>query len=76
MPPPKPSVEGARDRQVRHEIRQIVRAVGDLGPVSPDRLAEAVGARYWEDGRFDRAVAYAVTDGVVVRDAEGLLQKL
>ncbi len=73
MPPPKPSTEGRRDRQVFHEMGQIVRAIEDDGPCSPEQLALLVGARYWEAGRFDRALAFAVADGLVVRDAEGLL---
>lgn len=73
MPPPKPSSEGPRDRQVVHETRKIVRAVRELGPVSREDLAAAVGAAYWEDDHFDKALAYAVADGLVVRAADGLL---
>jgi hypothetical protein len=73
MPPPKPSTEGARDRQSRQEVRQLTRAIADLGPTTPERLADAVGARYWEAGRFEQALAYAVTDGVVVRGTDGML---
>jgi hypothetical protein len=74
MPPPKPSTEGKRDRQVFHEMGQIVRAVEAVGPVTPEELATTVGATYWEPGRFDRALAFAVADGLVVRNAEGRLQ--
>lgn len=74
MPPPKASTEGPRDRQVFHEMGQIVRAIEDSGPCTPDDLAGLVGARYWEAGRFDRALAFAVADGLVVRDADGKLQ--
>ena len=73
MPPPKPSTEGGRDRHVQHELRQVARAVGAEGPISPDDLARLVGAAYWEPGRFDRAVAFALADGLVHRTAEGLL---
>jgi hypothetical protein len=73
MPPPRPSTEGARTRHVRDEIRQIGRAVAELEPVSPADLAGALGARYWESGRFDEALLLAVRDGVIVRDAQGLL---
>lgn len=69
MPPPKPSTEGPRDRQVAHEMRKIVRALRALGPTDRDRLAEAVGAAYWEDGTFEKALVYAVTDGLVVKDS-------
>ena len=30
MPPPKPSTEGPRDRQVFHEMGQIVRAIDGM----------------------------------------------
>jgi hypothetical protein len=73
MPPPKASTEGIRDHQTRHEIGQVKRAVADLGPVSPADLAAALGARYWDTGRFDEAVRLAIRDGVVVRDTDGLL---
>ena len=71
MPPPKPTTEGPRDRQVFHEMGQIVRALEIEGPQAPDRLAEIVGARFWEQDRFERALAIAASDGLVVRTAEG-----
>ena len=74
MPPPKPSTEGRRDRQVFHEMGQIVRAVEHNGPVQPDGLATLVGATYWEQGRFERALALAVADGLLVRGEGGVLQ--
>lgn len=73
MPPPKPSTEGRRDRQVFHEMGQIVRALEHEGPMVTDDLERAVGARYWEAGRFDRAVSFAVADGLVVKTADGSL---
>ena len=73
MPPPKASTEGRRDRQVFHEMGQIVRALEEEGPQTPERLAEIVGARFWEKSRFDRALALAASDGLVVRTAEGTL---
>ena len=71
MPPPKPSTEGRRDRQIFHEMGQIVRALEQEGPQTPERLAEIVGARYWEATRFERALAFAVADGLAVRTANG-----
>jgi hypothetical protein len=71
MPPPKASTEGRRDRQVFHETGQIVRALEEDGPQTPERVAEIVGARFWEANRFDRALALAAADGLVVRTAEG-----
>jgi len=73
MPPPRASTEGKRDRQVFHEMGQIVRAIEVNGPQPPERLAELVGAAYWESGRFDRALAFAVQDGLVYRTSDGLL---
>jgi hypothetical protein len=74
MPPPKPSTEGRRDRQVFHEMGQLVRAVEHNGPCPPDHLATLVGAPYWEQDRFERALALAVADGLLVRGEGGVLQ--
>ena len=74
MPPPKPTTEGRRDRQVFHEMGQLIRAVEHRGAMPPDELATTVGAAYWEPDRFDRALAFAVADGLLVRDGEGRLQ--
>ena len=73
MPPPKPSTEGPRDRQVTNETHQLVRALQAHGPQSPEDLALRVGAPYWETGRFERALQYALADGLVVRTADKLL---
>ncbi len=73
MPPPKPSTEGKRDRQVFHEMGQIVRALEAAGPQQPDQLAALVGATFWEPHRFDRALALAVADGLVFRTDDGAL---
>jgi hypothetical protein len=74
MPPPKATTESPRDRQVFHEMGQIVRALEDRGPQRPEELEQLLGAAYWEHGRFDRALALAAADGLVVRDPEGRLQ--
>jgi hypothetical protein len=73
MPPPKASTEGKRDRQVFHEMGQLVRALEVNGPQSPERLFELVGAAYWEHDRFDRALAFVVQDGLAYQTSEGLL---
>jgi hypothetical protein len=73
MPPPKASTEGKRDRQVFHEMGQIVRALEANGPQSPGDLAVLVGAAYWEHDRFDRALAFVVQDGLAHRTPEGQL---
>lgn len=73
MPPPKPTTEGPRDRQIGHETHQIVRALQAHGPQSPEDLAVRVGAPYWETARYERALAFAQADGLVVRMADGRL---
>jgi hypothetical protein len=73
MPPPKPSTEGRRDRQVFHEMGQIVRALEAEGPQTPEALATIVGARFWESDRYESALAFCVADGLVMRDADGRL---
>jgi hypothetical protein len=73
MPPPKASTEGKRDRQVFHEMGQIVRALEANGPQAPDRIVELVGATYWEHDRFERALAFVVQDGLVYRTSDGRL---
>jgi hypothetical protein len=76
MPPPKASTEGPRDRQVFHEMGQLVRALEEQGPQSPDELQQLVGATYWEGGRFERALALTVADGLVVVGPDGRLTAL
>jgi hypothetical protein len=73
MPPPKASTEGRRDRQVFHEMGQIVRALEANGPQSPEQLAALLGAAYWEPHRFDRALAFVVQDGLAYRTSDGTL---
>jgi hypothetical protein len=74
MPPPKASTEGPRDRQVAHEMGQLVRALEQQGPQTPEELQRLVGASYWEAHRFDRALAFAVADGLVTRTADDRVQ--
>jgi hypothetical protein len=74
MPPPKATSESPRDRQVNHEISQIVRALNTQGAQQQTELRGLVGADFWDADRFDRALALAVADGLVVRDSEGRLQ--
>ena len=71
MPPPKPTTEGPRDRQVFHEMGQLVRALEARGPMPAEELGILVGADFWEAGRFDRALALATSDGLIHRTAEG-----
>jgi hypothetical protein len=53
---------------------QIVRALQEQGPQPIADLARLVGAPYWEGGRFERAVSFAVADGLVVHTTDGRLQ--
>ena len=71
MPPPRASNEPSPRRRQRREIDQLTRALTALGPSDRDGLADAVGATYWDPGRFDRALAAALNTGEVVVDAEG-----
>jgi len=71
MPPPKASTESRRDRQVFHEMGQIVRALEANGPQRREALSDLVGARYWEQDRFDRALAFVVADGLAHVTADG-----
>lgn len=73
MPPPKASTEGPRDRQVFHEMGQIVRALEARGPLPRDELRQLVGADYWEAGRFERALALAASDGLVHLTKDGAI---
>jgi len=41
------------------------------GPTDADSLQERLAARFWEPGRFERALAHAVADGLVVRSGDG-----
>ncbi len=52
---------------------QLVRALRSEGPQPPEQLRDLVGARWWDEGRFDRALALALADGVVHRTPEGAL---
>jgi len=74
MPPPKATTESPRDRHVFHEMGQIVRALQEQEPQPIADLARLVGAPYWEGGRFERAVSFAVADGLVVHTTDGRLQ--
>jgi hypothetical protein len=73
MPPPKASTESKRDRQVFHEMGQLVRALEHQGPQTREDLAGHVGASYWEHDRFEHALAYAISDGLIVKQADGTL---
>jgi MFS family permease len=52
---------------IDHEIETIAQALHEHGELSPQELAERVGARYWGPGRFRAALREAVSDGVARR---------
>ncbi|MGH2474512.1 MAG: hypothetical protein ACRDIL_04550 [Candidatus Limnocylindrales bacterium] len=70
MPPPRPSTEG-RDRLLEHEVAQVLRALRSEGPQSSEDLAGLVGARFWEPGRFVRAMLAAITNGRIIQLNDG-----
>lgn len=73
MPPPNPTTDGRSDPQTRHEVQQVVRALRAEGPSRPADLETALGARFWDEGRFDHALAIAVAEGLVRRTPDGEL---
>lgn len=73
MPPPRPSTEPSSDPRRRGEVKQLTRALRAKGPLAVAELAEAVGADFWDRGRFDAATAAGIADGFIVRDGEGRL---
>jgi hypothetical protein len=73
MPPPPASSERKRDRHTFHEMGQIVRALEVNGPQEPGRLAELVGAPYWEHDRFERALTFVLNDGLAHETSDGRL---
>jgi hypothetical protein len=50
-----------------------VRALEVNSPQPPNRLAELIGAAYWEHDRFERALIFVVQDGLAHRTPDGLL---
>jgi MFS family permease len=63
------SITGELDRN--HEIDAIVAALEEHGPAGRNELARLVGARFWGPGRFRQALADAVGEGDIRRDARG-----
>jgi hypothetical protein len=61
------------DRQVLHEVGQVMRALEANGPRTEEELALMVGAPYWERNRFRAALDFARGSGMVQQDLRGLL---
>ena len=55
------------------EVGQLTRALQTEGSQSPEALSRLVGADYWEHGRYERALAFAIADGHVFRTTDGRL---
>lgn len=62
-----------RSARYAHEVRQLAKALRTEGDQTAEELVRLVGAACWEDDRFERALAAAITDGFVVRTAKGTL---
>ena len=62
------------DRQVLHEVGQVMRALEANGPRTEEELALVVGAPYWERNRFRAALDFARSAGMVEQDPRGLLR--
>jgi hypothetical protein len=73
MPPPNPTTDGRSDPQTSHEVQQVVRALRAEGPRPLPELEQVIGARFWDDGHFEHAVAVAVAEGLVRRTPGGSL---
>jgi hypothetical protein len=51
----------------------VVRALRAEGPRPLPELEQVIGARFWDDGHFEHAVAVAVAEGLVRRTPGGSL---
>ncbi|PUA81413.1 hypothetical protein [Nocardioides currus] len=71
MPPPNPTTDGRSDPQTRHEVDQLARALRTVGTSSIEDLQTLVGARFWDDGRFEKALAVGLAEGVLRRVSGG-----
>jgi hypothetical protein len=67
MPPPRPSTEYWRTEHLSRLAAQIVRALRGRGPMTSPELQAAVGAEFWVPGEYDKALALARGDGMIVR---------
>jgi len=70
------SVERGLDRQILHEVGQVVRALEANGSCTEEELAVLIGAPYWERNRFNRVLAYMRSDGLLAQDEAGVLRLL
>lgn len=61
------------DRQILHEVGQVVRALEANGSCTEEELGVLVGAPYWERNRFHRALEFMKSDGLVAQDDAGVI---
>ena len=59
------------DRQILHEVGQVIRALEANGPCTEEELAVLVGAVYWERNRYRRALTFMKSDGLLAQDEAG-----
>ncbi len=71
MPPTPPTSEPTAARRRRREVEQLDRALRDQGPTDAETLKRLVGGAYWDQGRFDRALAWGVQKHLLTRDEAG-----
>ena len=62
------------DRQILHEVGQVIRALEANGPCTEEELAVLVGAVYWERNRYRRALTFMKSDGLLAQDEAGALR--
>ena len=62
------------DRQILHEVGQVIRALEANGPCTEEELAVLVGAVYWERNRYRRALTFMKSDGLLAQDEVGALR--
>ena len=74
MPPPRASTAGTPGGNVKREIDQLVRALRSEGPQGKAELETLVGARFWEQGKFSRALDRAVSRGRIKQLPDGRLE--
>ena len=70
--PQRPNGEQKQlNQRRRREFEQIERALQDQGPSDAETLKRLVGGDYWQAGRFDKALQWAVQKKLLVREDDG-----
>lgn len=71
VPSPRPTDEPQLNQRRRREFEQLERALTDKGPSDAETLRDLVGGAYWQSGRFDKALSWAVQKKMLVREDDG-----